>query len=108
VPRSNRPRRSGRPRPSTRPEPLDAGRALSGVPRRETHADGEWFVRSVAGPAASKTYRCPGCDHEIPAGVAHLVVWAADDFMGDVSAMGDRRHWHRPCWDARGRRGPRR
>jgi hypothetical protein len=87
---------------------VDADRALSGVPRLETHADGDWYVRVVAGPAASKTYRCPGCDHEIPPGVAHTVVWSADDVRGDSSALVDRRHWHRPCWTARARRRPHR
>lgn len=79
-------------------------RALSGMPRRESHPDGDWFVRPVAGSAAAKTYRCPGCDQEIPSGVPHLVVWQADDLLGEASAVHDRRHWHRPCWTARGRR----
>jgi hypothetical protein len=108
MPRSNRPRRAGRRLPSPGPAPLDAGRALSGVQGVEQHADGEWVVRPVAGPSASKTYRCPGCDHEIPPGVPHVVAWRADAVTGDLSAVGDRRHWHRPCWTARGRRGPRR
>ncbi|GAB3908193.1 hypothetical protein GCM10029964_107570 [Kibdelosporangium lantanae] len=66
--------------------------------RSESGPDGEWYVRSVTGSA--KVYRCPGCDHEIQAGVPHVVAWQAD---GDVD---DRRHWHRACWDARLRRGP--
>ena len=45
-------------------------------------------VRNVGG---QKPYRCPGCDHEIRAGIWHLVVVPA----GDADA---RRHWHTECW----------
>ena len=61
-------------------------------------ADGEWVVRPVTGAAAAKDYRCPGCDQEIRVGTPHLVAWPAD-------APDERRHWHSPCWHARGRRG---
>jgi hypothetical protein len=64
--------------------------------------DGDWLVRTVPGGAATKTYRCPGCSHEIRPGVAHMVAWPADG-RGDA---GDRRHWHSPCWRARDRRRP--
>jgi hypothetical protein len=67
------------------------------VARLEQGADGEWLVRPVTGEAAVKTYRCPGCDHEIRAGTPHVVAWRP-------GAEGDRRHWHRPCWSARARR----
>ncbi|MFG2090815.1 MULTISPECIES: ATP/GTP-binding protein [unclassified Spirillospora] len=87
-------------------------RALSGRPSRggggvwaqetEEGPDGAWIVRAISGAAATKAYRCPGCDQEIPPGVAHVVAWPADDRGGE-----DRRHWHRPCWQARGRRSPR-
>jgi hypothetical protein len=40
---------------------------------------------------AIKTYRCPGCDHEIPAGTGHEVVVPS-------VAPGLRRHWHTACW----------
>ena len=49
-------------------------------------ADAE--VRIVHG---QKLYRCPGCDHEIRAGVQHLVIVPTSD----TSA---RRHWHTECW----------
>jgi len=52
--------------------------------------------------AATKTYRCPGCDHEVPPGMAHVVAWPADDADG----LQDRRHWHTGCWRARDRRAP--
>ena len=68
----------------------------------EEGPDGEWIVRAISGAGAAKPYRCPGCDQEIPPGVAHVVAWRADDEGGR-----DRRHWHRPCWQARGRRSPR-
>lgn len=67
----------------------------------EVYADGEWFVRTIPPNAAVKTYRCPGCDHEIRPGAGHVVAWPAEGW-GDLS---DRRHWHTPCWRARDRRG---
>jgi hypothetical protein len=45
-------------------------------------------IRAVTG---DKSYRCPGCDLEIRAGVPHLVVVPLDD-------PGSRRHWHTECW----------
>ena len=71
-------------------------------PRVESHADGDWYVRALTGSSSTKTYRCPGCDHEIRPATPHIVAWSADDPDGAQ----DRRHWHTPCWQARGRRGP--
>lgn len=51
-------------------------------------------VRHVGG---EKAYRCPGCDHEIRAGVWHLVVLAQAD-------PDERRHWHTECWRSELRR----
>ncbi len=63
---------------------------------------GEDFnVRDVQSGQAVKWYRCPGCDQEIPPGVAHIVAWPADYGAG----ADDRRHWHRNCWGKRGDRG---
>ncbi|MFR9729652.1 hypothetical protein ACL03H_10515 [Saccharopolyspora sp. MS10] len=73
-----------------------------GWSRVEEGPDGEWLVRTVPAAQAGKTYRCPGCDHEVRPGVAHVVAWPADE-QGDVA---DRRHWHSGCWKARARRGP--
>ncbi len=70
----------------------------------EEHADGDWLVRRITGSASVKTYRCPGCDHEIRPATPHVVAWLADDPRGAE----ERRHWHTPCWSARGRRGPKR
>ena len=86
-----------------RPEdeaPLDPARLRRGIERVQAQPDGDWLVRNV--PAGEKVYRCPGCDHEIPPGTGHVVVWPVDE-RGDLT---DRRHWHTACWAARDRRGP--
>ncbi|WP_063060867.1 hypothetical protein [Nocardia sienata] len=77
------------------------GSGLGDVYRRtESGADGdEYVVRTVPGSRAVKRYRCPGCDHEIMPGVAHIVAWPADG--GET----DRRHWHSGCWNGRWTRG---
>jgi hypothetical protein len=80
--------------------------ALPSPPLRrvETGPDGyEYEVRPIAAARALKTYRCPGCDHEIRSGTAHVVVWLADS---TEAAVEDRRHWHTPCWANRANRGP--
>ncbi|HKT03439.1 MAG TPA: hypothetical protein VJT31_28260 [Rugosimonospora sp.] len=82
--------------------PLDEGLARRGVQHVQVHADGDWIVRTIPGGAATKTYRCPGCDQEIRPGVAHVVAWPAAEW-GDAS---QRRHWHTGCWQARDRRRP--
>ncbi|MET9290292.1 ATP/GTP-binding protein [Nocardia beijingensis] len=76
-----------------------SGRTSSGdvFGRTESGPDGDetYVVRTIPGARAVKTYRCPGCDHEIPPGVAHVVAWPA--YGGEE----DRRHWHRGCWNGR-------
>jgi hypothetical protein len=89
------PRRALRREDEPRPLRTDA------IPVTESHPDGDWVVRMVTAAAATKVYRCPGCDQEIHAGVPHVVAWRPAE-------EGNRRHWHRPCWSARDRRGPRR
>ena len=100
-----------------RPEdeaPLDPARLRRGIERVQAQPDGDWLVRNV--PAGEKVYRCPGCDHEIPPGTGHVVVWPAGerrltgpaqvpahDDRGDLTG---RRHWHTACWAARDRRRP--
>ncbi len=64
-------------------------------PTGERVEDG-FVVRRVAG--GDRTYRCPGCDHEMAPGQPHVVAWP--DGRAD-----DRRHWHTACWQARGQRG---
>ncbi|ORJ63803.1 hypothetical protein [Mycobacterium simiae] len=76
--------------------------------RLEIGPDGhEYEVRPVAAARAVKTYRCPGCDHEIRSHTAHLVVWLADSAGGAAQTReADRRHWHTPCWTNRTNRSP--
>lgn len=96
MPRRNRPKQS-----KGTPEPRPLGGGVAGH-RVEAGPGGDWLVRDVPGAHATKTYRCPGCDHEIRPGTPHVVAWSAEGF-GTVE---DRRHWHRGCWAARGRRRP--
>jgi hypothetical protein len=101
----SRPRRGG-----SRAAPAPVGPAQGaepairlGPPEVQSWPDGDWVVRQVPGPAAVKTYRCPGCDQEIPPGVPHVVVWP-----DQAAAAEGRRHWHNSCWQRRPRRpGPR-
>src|SRR5437763_15899858 len=62
-----------------------------GAPRRSpppgTPPGGDLEVRHVQPYEATKAYRCPGCDHEIPPGTGHEVV-------APVAAPALRRHWH--------------
>lgn len=70
--------------------------------RIEPGPDGyDYEVKAVPAARATKAYRCPGCDHEIQPGVAHVVVLPVEN--GDI---GDRRHWHTSCWNNRANRGP--
>jgi hypothetical protein len=69
----------------------------------EVHPDGDWIVQRISGAGATKSYRCPGCDHEIAPGTPHVVAYRDDDPKGAEY----RRHWHSPCWAARDRRAPR-
>jgi hypothetical protein len=89
MPRRNR-RHDDEPR--RRSPSLDAGVADG--------PDGRYQFRRITGAAADKTYRCPGCDHEIRPGTPHVVAWA------DGGDGADRRHWHTGCWNARDRRHP--
>lgn len=92
-------------RPSRR---KDSGLPPLPLQRRvEPGADGfDYEVRSIPARRAVKTYRCPGCDHEIRSGIAHVAVWRAEDGMAGEAALEDRRHWHTACWANRANRGP--
>jgi hypothetical protein len=92
VPRRNAPKNED-------PRPLGGG---VGWARAESGPDGDWLVRAISGAQAQKTYRCPGCDHEIRPGTPHVVAWPAEE----TGSVEERRHWHQGCWDSRGRRGP--
>jgi hypothetical protein len=84
-----------------RPEQPRGGGGAASSERRETFRGETYLVRAVAGAAAGKSYRCPGCDQLIATGVPHVVAWPEHD-----AEATDRRHWHTPCWAARGRRAP--
>jgi hypothetical protein len=78
--------------------------SLPGQRRVEVGADGfDYEVRPIPAARAVKDYRCPGCDHEIRSGTAHVVVWPVD--LGETG-LEDRRHWHTACWANRATRGP--
>ena len=47
-------------------------------------------VRRVQPYQAGKSYLCPGCNQDIPAGTGHVVVVPLE--TPDL-----RRHWHRHC-----------
>ncbi|HLL09288.1 MAG TPA: hypothetical protein VK393_11610 [Nocardioidaceae bacterium] len=70
----------------------------------EDWPDGEWVVRQVTGSAATKPYRCPGCQQLIPMATPHVVAWPAHDALAPDASLDERRHWHTGCWRARGRR----
>jgi hypothetical protein len=65
-----------------------------------TEPDDGVDVRHVQPYEADKTYRCPGCDHEIGPGVGHEVVVPRE-------RPDERRHWHSGCWHRAARQGER-
>lgn len=72
--------------------------------RTEMYGGEEYVVRQVTGSAATKAYRCPGCDQMIRPATPHTVAWPVEPSMFSDSALEERRHWHTPCWRARDRR----
>ena len=98
MPRRNRPAARGR---RAGAEPAAPVPVPGGAQRRESWGAEQFLVRSVPAAAAQKSYRCPGCDHEVRAGVAHVVAWPEHE-----PDAGGRRHWHASCWAARERRAP--
>ncbi|WP_163956409.1 ATP/GTP-binding protein [Nocardia cyriacigeorgica] len=90
-----------KPRSERRAADSSSGRPLGDVFGRTEPGPGNemYVVRTIPGTRAIKTYRCPGCDHEIVPGVAHIVAWPA------YGGEDDRRHWHRGCWNGRRTRG---
>jgi hypothetical protein len=97
----SKPRRARRPSQAASGPAADASVRL-GPPEMQEWPDGDWVVRQVPGAAATKVYRCPGCDQELRPGTAHVVVWPAH-----AQDAAERRHWHSACWQRRPRRaGP--
>jgi len=80
----------------SRPDDEASERALR--PSNEWEEDG-FTVRALTGASSTKMYRCPGCDHEIRMATPHIVAWPVED-------PENRRHWHTPCWNSRGKRAP--
>lgn len=78
--------------------PLDIERILGGVRRTEVRRGCEYVVQPLGAERALKTYTCPGCGGVISPGQAHVVVFRADNILGDDAAIADRRHWHQHCW----------
>jgi hypothetical protein len=72
--------------------------------RVETYGGEEYVVRRVTGSAATKPYRCPGCDQLIRPATPHVVAWPVVASMFSSSGLDERRHWHTACWQARDRR----
>ena len=103
MPRGNRPRRS-RSRTTGGASGAETTRSgLMGPPVRDVEYAGQvWSSRPVRGNASGRSYRCPGCQHEVSAAVPHTVAWPAEAMSG----VDNRRHWHTPCWLARERRRP--
>ncbi|MFN2543649.1 MAG: hypothetical protein ABR600_03625 [Actinomycetota bacterium] len=66
---------------------------------RPSSAAPEWSIPGldVRSVSSEKTYRCPGCDHEIKPRLGHLVVIPQE-------RPDDRRHWHTRCWEQELRR----
>lgn len=92
-------RKNRREAPTPRPLPRDGAVFVGAV---ETHGpyrlrDVVFLVRSIGAHAAKKYYVCPGCNQNIPPGVAHVVAWPKEWGQGAE----DRRHWHRGCWERR-------
>lgn len=107
------PRRKPEPKPNRRTDPRRGPNAHTdsaptrgtlfggALVREEVGPGGESYtVRPIAGANANKHYRCPGCDHDIRPGVAHVVVWPSEP-----GGTAERRHWHTGCWSGRGTRG---
>ncbi|WP_291080616.1 ATP/GTP-binding protein [Dietzia sp. UBA5065] len=89
-------RRAGGDRPVPRRDGLgssDLEAGPSGDPDR-------YHVRRIPASRSAKDYRCPGCDHVVPAGTGHVAAWP--DRPGGED---ERRHWHNGCWSGRGSRG---
>ncbi|MCO5294395.1 MAG: hypothetical protein M9882_05765 [Homoserinimonas sp.] len=99
MPRSNRSKRDrGRRNTEDSGGEFDLSQLLLGSRRVESKGGRDWNVQPMSAVNAQKTYRCPGCNLEIPPGTSHIVVWPDDGIMGAESDLRSRRHWHEHCW----------
>jgi hypothetical protein len=69
--------------------------------RVETYQGEDYVVRNVTGSAATKPYRCPGCQQVIRPATPHVVAWPVHGSMFADTGLDERRHWHAACWRAR-------
>ena len=71
--------------------------------RVELYGGEEHMVRRVTGSAATKPYRCPGCQQVIRPATPHTVAWPVlpATFASGATGLDERRHWHNACWAAR-------
>ncbi|KMY22541.1 ATP/GTP-binding protein [Actinobaculum suis] len=58
----------------------------------------------VVRTTAKKRYMCPGCNGVITVGEQNVMAWTEDTIWGAQAGIDSRRHWHRSCWEHRGRR----
>lgn len=88
-------------------QPGDRGWSFEGNPSNGPSRDDDFGVdipsendiaiRHIQPYQALKSYRCPGCNGEIPPGRGHKVVVP-------VLEPELRRHWHTGCWHSESRR----
>jgi len=71
--------------------------------RVEHYRGEEYVVRRVTGSAATKPYRCPGCQQVVRPATPHTVAWPVlpSTFSSTGTGLDERRHWHTGCWSAR-------
>jgi hypothetical protein len=94
-------------RPGRRRGTPPAGGPLSGGHQQVvSRPEGDWVVRGVTGSAATKRYRCPGCEQAIPMATPHIVAWPVEARELGGDPLSERRHWHTGCWRASQRRRP--
>ena len=79
------------------PRPLSSSSHAAAVDK----ADGRWMLQTMPAEAATKEYRCPGCQQLIALGTPHVVVWPQVPTLGSLRAVDERRHWHTSCWNRR-------
>ncbi|OFT25180.1 hypothetical protein HMPREF3172_08125 [Brevibacterium sp. HMSC08F02] len=78
--------------------------SMNSVRRSITESDGTWIVQQIRSGTPGKVYICPGCNQDLPASTPHTVAWRSGDEFGWGTGVGERRHWHTSCFNARSRR----
>ena len=88
MPRRNRPPK----KTNQQAEEFAIQNRVFGIEIAQEWSDGNWIVRKITGSAATKNYRCPGCDHEIKPATPHTLSYLE-------GYLDERRHWHTACWE---------